>query len=358
MSDNPFKTDKPPMTTRPKQVQAPIALTMGDPSGIGLEITAMAWAERAANKLPEFFVIAGMDVFLERLVQLDLNLPLQSISSSNEVSSCFDNAVPVLPISVAGPVKIGKPSVTAATSIIASIEEGVREVMAGDACCLVTNPISKKYLYEAGFRYPGHTEFLAALSRKYGVDATPVMMMASDELKVVPLTIHIPLDEVSDHLSEQLIVRTVETVCRDLQSRFSIRSPRIVVTGLNPHAGESGTLGLEEQTIIEPAVEKLKRQGIDIKGPLSADTLFHRAVRRSYDVVVTMYHDQALIPIKTIAFDTAVNVTLGLPFVRTSPDHGTAFDIAGTGKANPSSLVAALKTGFMMADNQRRSACE
>ncbi|MGI9571492.1 MAG: 4-hydroxythreonine-4-phosphate dehydrogenase PdxA [Desulfobulbia bacterium] len=347
------------MTTKTRRQQRPIALTMGDPSGIGLDITADVWNTRNVKKAPAFFLIADLDIILERLVQLDLDIPLKSVSSVDEVYTIFKKALPVLPVTVAGTGEAGKPSVEAAPGIIASIEMAVREVMQGNASSLVTNPISKAHLYTTGFPHPGHTEFLAALANKYEqFGVSPVMMMVCEELKVIPLTIHIPLSEVPNNISENLIVSVVETACRDLKKYFSIQSPRIAVSGINPHAGESGSLGSEEQRIIEPTISRLKQNGIDIVGPLSADTLFHDAVRSCYDVIITMYHDQALIPIKTIAFDNAVNVTLGLPFIRTSPDHGTAFDIAGTGKANSSSLLAALKLASQMANNRRSSAGE
>jgi 4-hydroxythreonine-4-phosphate dehydrogenase len=208
---------------------------------------------------------------------------------------------------------------------------------------LVTNPIAKATLYEAGFKHPGHTEYLGALAEVWGAPAFPVMMIWSETLAVVPVTIHIPLADVARVLTADLIIRTGRIVDRDLRARFRVTRPRLAVAGLNPHAGEGGAMGREEITIIRPAIEALRAQGIDVVGPLPADTMFHPKARARYDVALTMYHDQGLIPVKTLAFDEGVNVTLGLPFVRTSPDHGTAFDIAGKGLANPASLIAALK---------------
>ncbi|HWK97339.1 MAG TPA: 4-hydroxythreonine-4-phosphate dehydrogenase PdxA, partial [Pseudolabrys sp.] len=232
---------------------------------------------------------------------------------------------------------------SSAPSAIASIRLAVADVMAGRAGAVVTNPIAKNVLYRSGFAEPGHTEFLARLAEEAtGRPAHPVMLLWSPELAVVPVTIHLPLKEVVDRLSKDLIVETGRIVARDLADRFGIARPRLAVAGLNPHAGENGTLGAEDRDIVAPAVAALRGEGIDAVGPLPADTLFHARARAGYDVALCMYHDQALIPIKTLAFDHGVNVTLGLPFVRTSPDHGTAFDIAGTGKADPSSLVAAL----------------
>jgi 4-hydroxythreonine-4-phosphate dehydrogenase len=224
----------------------------------------------------------------------------------------------------------------------------VADVFAGRASAVVTNPIAKSVLYRSGFRHPGHTEFLAELAARGGHTPQPVMMLWSPALAVVPVTIHLPLRDAVTQLSSELIVSTARIVVADLKARFGLAAPRLALTGLNPHAGEDGTLGTEDEQIVAPAVEILRREGIEARGPLPADTLFHEAARKTYDCAICMYHDQALIPIKTIAFDDAVNVTLGLPFVRTSPDHGTAFDIAGTGRANPASLIAALRLAARM----------
>jgi 4-hydroxythreonine-4-phosphate dehydrogenase len=229
--------------------------------------------------------------------------------------------------------------------------------MAGAAAAIVTNPIAKNVLYDWGFAEPGHTEFLATLVQEAaGTSLRPIMMLWSPELAVVPVTIHLPLREIFKHLSTELVVETGRIVARDLAVRFRISRPRLAVAGLNPHAGESGALGEEDRTIAAPAVARLIADGIDARGPLPADSLFHERARATYDVALCMYHDQALIPIKTLAFDHAVNVTLGLPFVRTSPDHGTAFDIAGTGAADVTSLVAALRLAARLAnaDSQAR----
>ena len=230
----------------------------------------------------------------------------------------------------------GHPDQTSAPAALAAIRRAVADVQAGAASAIVTNPVAKNVLYRSGFTEPGHTEYLAKLAEEAtGVPAHPVMMLWSPELAVVPVTIHLPLKDVVGRLTSDLIVETGRIVARDLRERFGIARPRLAVAGLNPHAGEDGTLGEEDNAVVAPAVAKLKAEGIDARGPLPADTLFHAAARATYDVALAMYHDQALIPIKTLAFDHAVNVTLGLPFVRTSPDHGTAFDIAGTGRAEP-----------------------
>ncbi|OIM88908.1 4-hydroxythreonine-4-phosphate dehydrogenase PdxA, partial [Bradyrhizobium elkanii] len=238
---------------------------------------------------------------------------------------------------------------TSADAALASIRQAVADVAAGKASAVVTNPIAKNVLYRAGFRHPGHTEFLAELAASGGRAPQPVMMLWSPALAVVPVTIHVSVREALAQLTTDLIVSTARIVVADMKARFGLAAPRLAIAGLNPHAGEDGTLGMEDVEIVAPAVEILRRDGIAVRGPLPADTMFHAAARKTYDCAICMYHDQALIPIKTVAFENAVNVTLGLPFIRTSPDHGTAFDIAGTGKANPSSLIAALRLAARMA---------
>ena len=235
---------------------------------------------------------------------------------------------------------------------MSSIRKAVEDAMAGRASAVVTNPIAKSVLYRAGFRHPGHTEYLAELAATAGRTPKPVMLLWSADLAVVPVTIHVSLREALRQLSTDLIVTTARIVAADLKTRFLIANPRLAVSGLNPHAGEEGSLGTDEETIVAPAIEILRSEGMNVRGPLPADTMFHEAARRTYDCAICMYHDQALIPIKTLAFEDAVNVTLGLPFIRTSPDHGTAFDIAGSGKANPSSLIAALRLAARMAATQ------
>jgi 4-hydroxythreonine-4-phosphate dehydrogenase len=258
-------------------------------------------------------------------------------------AAAFDSALPVVDIGVEVSAEPGHPDQSSAPAAIAAIRRAVADVDAGVASAIVTNPVAKNVLYRSGFAEPGHTEYLAKLSEEStGVPVHPVMMLWSPELAVVPVTIHLPLREVVIKLTTDLVAETGRIVARDLRERFGIARPRLAVAGLNPHACEEGALGDEDLTVVRPAVERLKAEGIDARGPLPADTLFHQVARASYDAVLAMYHDQALIPIKTLAFDHAVNVTLGLPFVRTSPDHGTAFDIAGTGRANPGSLIAAL----------------
>jgi 4-hydroxythreonine-4-phosphate dehydrogenase len=250
----------------------------------------------------------------------------------------------------------GQPDQSSAPAALAAIRRAVADVHAGAAGAIVTNPVAKNVLYRSGFPEPGHTEYLGKLAEEQtGVAAQPVMMLWSPELAVVPVTIHLPLKDVITKLTAELVVETGRIVARDLRERFDIARPRLAIAGLNPHAGEEGALGDEDLTVVRPAVERLKAEGIDARGPLPADSLFHEAARASYDVALAMYHDQALIPIKTLAFNHAVNVTLGLPFVRTSPDHGTAFDIAGSGRADPTSLIAALQLAARLSARARSS---
>ena len=335
---------------------APIALTMGDPAGIGPDITLAAWQVRRERNLPPFVLYADANVLLQRAADVRRPISIAEIERPHEAAGVFDRALPVLPIPSAGQVRAGTPSPLQAHATLASINLATAAVMATEARALVTNPIAKSVLYEAGFRHPGHTEYLAHLaSVACGRPVVPVMMLASEALRVVPVTIHIPLHEVAGALTAELLRRTIEITAAGLRRDFGIEHPRIAVAGLNPHAGENGAIGAEEQTIIAPVIMELRAAGLDITGPHAADTLFHGAARTRYDVAVAMYHDQALIPIKTLSFDTGVNVTLGLPFVRTSPDHGTAFDIAGTGRASPESLIQALLLADRMAQMRARA---
>lgn len=321
----------------------PILLTQGDPAGIGPELTLKAWLRRAEALLPPFAVLAD-PAHLARLARaLGWDIPIVQASPA-DVETVFAEALPVIPLKNPAEAVPGRPDSACAPSVIESIETAVRLVRTGEATALVTNPIAKHVLYEAGFRHPGHTEFLAALAALPGQPPPhPVMMLWSEALAVVPVTVHIALSEVPSALTTDLIVRTGRIVHRELKERFGLSRPRLALAGLNPHAGESGAMGQEDATVIAPAIEILQAEGIEASGPLPADTMFHERARQHYDAALAMYHDQALIPIKTIAFDEAVNVTLGLPFVRTSPDHGTAFDIAGKGIARPDSLMAAIR---------------
>ncbi|HEX7882872.1 MAG TPA: 4-hydroxythreonine-4-phosphate dehydrogenase PdxA [Afipia sp.] len=325
-----------------------LALTLGEPAGIGPDIAIAAWLKRRELDLPAFYLIGDSAFIAERARMLGAAIAVADASPEN-ATGIFADALPVVKTGIAATTKPGKPDDSSAPAAIASIRHAVADVISGRASAVVTNPIAKSVLYRAGFSHPGHTEFLAQLSAAVnGTVPHSVMMLWSPALAVVPVTIHLPLRDAITQLTTDLIVRTGRIVAADLKARFGIARPRLAISGLNPHAGEDGTLGTEDQSIIAPAVVALREDGIDVYGPLPADTMFHEAARTTYDCAICMYHDQALIPIKTIAFDDGVNVTLGLPFIRTSPDHGTAFDIAGTGRANPSSLIAALRLAARM----------
>jgi len=312
----------------------PLALTLGEPAGIGPDITFAAWRRRAELGLMPFYILAD-PVFLRGCAEsIAPDVPIAVVEPPAAVAA-FAQALPVVDIGVPITAKPGHPDNSSAPAAIAAIRRAVHDVHTGRAHAVVTNPVAKTILYRSGFAEPGHTEYLAKLTAEMmGISAQPVMMLWSPELAVVPVTIHLPLREVMTRLTTELISSTGEIVARDLKQRFGIARPRLAIAGLNPHA-----------------VARLRAQGIEARGPLPADTLFHAAARTTYDAVLAMYHDQALIPIKTLAFDHAVNVTLGLPFVRTSPDHGTAFDIAGTGRADPSSLIAALRLAQRLSAN-------
>jgi 4-hydroxythreonine-4-phosphate dehydrogenase len=328
----------------------PLALTLGEPAGIGPDITFAAWRARAELALAPFYLLADPDFIMRRARAMALDLPIAVVEPA-AATATFATALPVVDVGVAVSAEPGHPDQSSAPAAIAAIRQAVADVGSGAASAVVTNPVAKNVLYRSGFAEPGHTEYLAKLAAEAtGTVAHPVMMLWAPELAVVPVTIHLPLKDVISRLTCELVLETGRIVARDLANRFGIAHPRLAVAGLNPHAGEDGALGDEDLTVVRPAVEQLKAEGIDARGPLPADTLFHEAARASYDVALAMYHDQALIPIKTLAFDHAVNVTLGLPFVRTSPDHGTAFDIAGTGRADPGSLIAALRLAARLAE--------
>jgi len=325
-----------------------LALTSGEPAGIGPDIALAAWLRRKELDLPPFYLLGDRAFFADRAKILGLDVQLAD-AVPEDASAVFADALPVMATGARATAQPGKPDDTSANAALSSIRHAVDHVRAGRASAVVTNPIAKSVLYRAGFRHPGHTEFLAELAADGGQAPQPVMMLWSPALAVVPVTIHLSLREALARLSTELILSTARIAAADLKAHFGLAQPRLALSGLNPHAGEDGSLGTEDIDIVAPAVETLRSEGIDARGPLPADTMFHAAARKTYDCAICMYHDQALIPIKTIAFEDAVNVTLGLPFIRTSPDHGTAFDIAGTGKANPSSLAAALRLAARMA---------
>lgn len=330
----------------------PLALTMGDPSGIGLDITLELWRSRQTLDLPAFLFIGDPDALAGRAEAFGTAVPIVE-ATPETAATIFRDAIPVLPVRLAEPAVAGAPSSRNAAAITGAIETAVALTVAGRCSAVVTNPIAKAVLYESGFPFPGHTEYLAELAeRATGRQLLPVMLLAGPKLRSVPVTIHIPLKDVPAALTADLVYETAHVTARDLARRFGIAAPRLAVAGLNPHAGEGGALGLEDDAVVAPAIARLKAQGIDAFGPLPADTMFHDAARATYDVAICMYHDQALIPAKALGFDDSVNVTLGLPFIRTSPDHGTAFALAGTGRAKPDSLLAALRLAHDLAMNE------
>ena len=323
----------------------PLAVTMGEPSGIGGEIALKAWLERPAD-VPPFYVIDDPERLTALARRFDWPIRICSIDTPNRALAAFGEALPVVPIGMTVRAQPGRPDPSNAPAILGAIQNAVRDVRSGRAAALVTNPIHKDSLYRAGFDHPGHTEYLAELA---GTGETPVMMLVCPGLRVVPVTIHLPLRRAIASLSTAAIVDAGRITDAALRRDFGIDAPILAVAGLNPHAGEGGSLGREEVDIVTPAVAEMRAAGIDARGPLPPDTMFHAEARRNYDAALCMYHDQALIPIKTIDFHGGVNVTLGLPFVRTSPDHGTAFAIAGQGSARADSLIAALRLAAEMA---------
>ena len=325
----------------------PLAVTMGDPAGISGELTVMAWARRSEGVVPAFYAIDDPARLATIAGSMGVSCRIVEIDDPREATALFGDALPVLPLSLATDQPPGTPIPENAPCVITSIERGVADAMNGRAAAVVTNPINKRALHEgAGFAYPGHTEFLAALG---GVQ-TSVMMLAAPGLRVVPLTVHSALRDIFDSITHDTITTAARTLHDAMRRDFTLPAPRIAVSGLNPHAGEGGSMGMEEIEIIAPAIEALREEGIDASGPWPGDTMFHDDARAGYDVALCMYHDQALIPLKTLDFHRGVNITLGLPFVRTSPDHGTAYDRAGKGTADPRSFIEALRTARAMAD--------
>jgi 4-hydroxythreonine-4-phosphate dehydrogenase len=330
----------------------PLAMTMGEPAGIGGEIALKAWLDRAKG-VPPFYLIDDPDRLASLARRLDWPVGVRPIDCPDEAVGVFEEALPVASIGGAIRAQPGHPDPADAPAVLGAIETAVHDVRSGHAAALVTNPIHKDSLYRAGFRHPGHTEYLAELA---GAVEAPVMMLVCPTLRTVPVTIHLALGRAIASLSSAGIAHVGRVTAAALRQDFGIGAPVLAVAGLNPHAGETGALGDEEINVIEPALAELRAAGIDARGPLPSDTMFHVEARRSYDAALCMYHDQALIPIKTIDFHGAVNVTLGLPFVRTSPDHGTAFGIAGRGTARADSLIAALRLAAQMAARRQAAA--
>lgn len=323
----------------------PLALTMGDPAGVGGDITLKAWLRRTEG-VPPFFILDDADRLAALAARLGLGVPVHTVTRADEAVDVFATALPVLPLPVPRPAIPGQPDPANAPAVIESIERAVALTRAGEAAAVVTNPIAKEVLYGAGFEFPGHTEFLAHLA---GGDVKPVMMLACAQLRVVLATVHVSLRDAVRTLNSDTILDVARITHAALKRDFAIADPTIAVAGLNPHAGEGGAMGTEEADIIQPAIARMRDEGIHAMGPLPPDTMFTAKALPTYDAALCMYHDQGLIPLKTLDFERGVNATLGLPFVRTSPDHGTAFDIAGTGQASELSLMAALTMAAQMA---------
>ena len=324
----------------------PLAVALGDPAGIGPEIVAKAWAQRKRRRLAPFFAVGD-----PRSIRAVWEGPIAPIMEPAQTLGAFARGLPVLPIEQSGDVIPGRPDHGGAQTALHSLELATGLAQTGAAGALVTGPVSKAQLYRIGFTHPGQTEFVA---ERFGIAGeNAVMMLAGPTLRVVPMTTHMPLRAVSEMLSIDLIVAKGRATARGLCRNFGIEAPRLAFAGLNPHAGEQGALGREEIEIIAPAIEILRDEGIDATGPFASDTMFHPRARRTYDVAMCCYHDQALVPLKTLHFDEGVNMTLGLPIVRTSPDHGTAFAIAGQGLAEPGAMIAAIQLAAHAVEHRR-----
>jgi len=333
----------------------PLGLTMGEPAGIGGDIALKAWIERGAASVPPFVLLDDPDRIAALASKLGLDVPVTIIDEAGleRAGDLFATSLPILPVALPAAITYGSPDPANGSAVIAAIDRAVALATDGRLSGVVTNPIQKSALYASGFRWPGHTEYLAHLA---GLpDDGTVMLLEGGGLRVVLATIHVAVKDVAKHLTSDAILHVARVTNDALKTDFGIETPRLTVTALNPHAGEGGAMGREEIEVIAPAVATLKAEGIDAAGPFPADTLFHAGARARYDAVVCMYHDQGLIPLKTLDFDTGVNITLGLPFVRTSPDHGTALSLAGTGQANASSLIAALHAASRIAARRQKS---
>jgi 4-hydroxythreonine-4-phosphate dehydrogenase len=347
--------------TQAAMTQGPIALTMGEPAGIGVEIALKTWGRRAAYDLPPFYLIADPDLVRQEAAALakaqapmrGAALTVIEIASPAESIAHFEHGLPVFPQPLAAKPVPGVLNKANAGAVLGAIETAVRHVRAGEAAAVVTNPIQKSVLHAAGFEHPGHTEYLAALC---GVGHLPVMMLSCPGLKTVPVTIHLALEDAIAALTTEMIVERAVITAEALDRDLGFRPPRLAIAGLNPHAGEAGDMGDAEAKIIQPAIDQLRARGITVAGPMASDSMFHEAARETYDVAICMYHDQALIPVKALGFEYGINMTLGLPIVRTSPDHGTALDIAGKGQANSLSLTSAVAYAGLIARYRAQAA--
>jgi 4-hydroxythreonine-4-phosphate dehydrogenase len=326
----------------------PLALALGDPAGVGPELSAKAWEARHTHRLPPFFVVGDA-----RSIAAVWDGPIVRLDDPARAVEVFDEALPLIQVEDAGTIVPGEPNPAGARCSLDSLELAVGLTRGGAAAALVTSPVSKVHLYGIGFVHPGQTEFVA---ERCGVSReNVVMMLAGPTLRTVPITTHVPLKDVPGLISIDLIISKARTTERGLSRDFGIARPRLAIAGFNPHAGESGALGREEIDFVIPAIERLREEGIDIVGPMAADTMFHPRARAEFDAALCLYHDQALIPIKTLHFDEGVNMTLGLPIIRTSPDHGTAFNIAGQNRANPGATIAAIQLAGQCAEHRARA---
>lgn len=315
----------------------PLAVALGDPAGIGPEILAKCWERRELEGLAPFFAVGNCEA-----IEMVWRGPVRAIADPAEAADCFRHALPVIRVDGGSGAQPGSPDLDGARNSLDALEMAVGLTRSGTASALVTGPVSKAQLYAVGFTHAGQTEFVA---ERCGVSSELVaMMLVGPTLRTVPVTVHMPLSEVPQALTIERIVSKGRATARGLQRQFGIDDPRIAIAGLNPHAGEDGAMGRDEIEIIIPAIERLREEGIDVSGPHPADTMFNERMRSRYDAALCMYHDQALIPLKTLHFDEGVNMTLGLPIIRTAPDHGTAFEIAGKNIANPGAMIAAIKT--------------
>lgn len=326
----------------------PLAVALGDPAGIGPEIVAKAWEARRAEGLAPFFAVGDT-----RAIEAVWQGPVQRVTSPAEAMSVFDRALPLMVVDDAGEIRPGEPNLEGARCSLDSLEVATGLTRSGVAAALVTGPVAKAQLYAIGFTHPGQTEFVA---ERCGIaKENVVMMLAGPDLRVVPVTTHMPLREVADMVSTELIAAKARTTARELTRKFGVANPRLAFAGFNPHAGEDGALGREEIDVIAPAIAMLREEGIEAFGPMAADTMFHARARRQYDAAICLYHDQALIPLKTLYFDEGVNITLGLPIIRTAPDHGTAFNIAGKDLAHPGAMIAAIRLAAEAAERRRQA---
>jgi 4-hydroxythreonine-4-phosphate dehydrogenase len=338
------------LTIADEPADAPLAVALGDPAGIGPEIVVKAWEARRREGLPLFFAVGDV-----RSIEAVWPGPVKRITDPREAVQVFDRALPLMSVEDGGDITPGEPNLEGARCSLDSLEVATGLTRSGAAAALVTGPVSKAQLYAIGFTHPGQTEFVA---ERCGISGdNVVMMLAGPDLRVVPVTTHLPLIEVARSLSVEVIVAKARTTVRGLQRSFGIERPRLAFAGFNPHAGEGGAIGTEEIDLVLPAIEQLREEGIDALGPYAADTMFHARARAAYDAAICLYHDQALIPLKTLYFDQGVNMTLGLPIVRTAPDHGTAFPIAGRGKAHPGAMIAAIRLAAQAATQRKAECC-